>query len=132
MANVLVVAETRGGELRKVALEAVTAARVLADAVGGEVHALAFGPAGVGAKLPRWPNMAPISCLPASMLHTPTTIQSPWQLRWRHASRRVDIARVCSALRRRGRIWLLVSRPRPEFRWPRMPRRLRSRGMPCE
>ena len=32
MANVLVFAETRGGELRKVAFEAVTAARALADA----------------------------------------------------------------------------------------------------
>ena len=41
MANVLAFAETRGGELRKVALEAVTAARTLADASGGgEVHAL--------------------------------------------------------------------------------------------
>ena len=51
MANVLVFAETRGGEVRKVALEAVTAARQLADASGGgEVHALVFGAAGVGAK----------------------------------------------------------------------------------
>ena len=51
MANVLVFAETRGGEVRKVALEAVTAARQLADATGGgEVHALVFGAAGVGAK----------------------------------------------------------------------------------
>ncbi|HUI44072.1 MAG TPA: electron transfer flavoprotein subunit alpha/FixB family protein, partial [Terriglobia bacterium] len=51
MANVLVVAETRGGRLRKVALEAVTAARALANAAGGEVHALAFGPPGIGAEL---------------------------------------------------------------------------------
>jgi electron transfer flavoprotein alpha subunit len=51
MANVLVFAETRGGELRKVAFEAVTAARQLADASGGgEVHALLAGPAGVAAK----------------------------------------------------------------------------------
>ena len=51
MANVLVFAETRGGEVRKVALEAVTAARQLADASGGgEVHALVFGAAGIGAK----------------------------------------------------------------------------------
>jgi len=49
MANVLVFAETRNGELRKVALEAVTAARTLADASGGgEVHALVAGPAGAG------------------------------------------------------------------------------------
>jgi electron transfer flavoprotein alpha subunit len=53
MANVLVFAETRNGELRKVALEAVTAARRLADATGGgEVHALLCGAAGIGAKAP--------------------------------------------------------------------------------
>jgi len=52
MPNILVVAETRGGELRKVALEAVTAARALADASGGgEVHALVFGPPGTAAKV---------------------------------------------------------------------------------
>ena len=51
MANVLVFAETRGGELRKVALEAVTAARRIADASGGgEVHALVAGAPGVAAK----------------------------------------------------------------------------------
>jgi electron transfer flavoprotein alpha subunit len=50
MANILVFAESRGTELRKVALEAVTAGRVLADAVGGEVHALLAGPPGVAAK----------------------------------------------------------------------------------
>ena len=50
MANVLVYAETRGSALRKVALEAVTAARQLADATGGgEVHAVVAGPSGVGA-----------------------------------------------------------------------------------
>jgi electron transfer flavoprotein alpha subunit len=51
MANVLVYAETRGGDLRKVALETVTAARKLVDASGGgEVHALVAGPPGVAAK----------------------------------------------------------------------------------
>lgn len=51
MANVLVFAESRGTELRKVALEAVTAGRALADALGGgEVHAMLFGPSGVSAK----------------------------------------------------------------------------------
>ena len=50
MANVLVFAESRGDALRKVALEAVTAGRALADAVGGEVHALLVGPPGIGAK----------------------------------------------------------------------------------
>jgi len=48
MANVLVFAETRGTALRKVALEAVTAARALADASGGgEVHAVVAGPSGI-------------------------------------------------------------------------------------
>ena len=51
MTNVLVFAETRGAELRKVAFEAVTAARKLADASGGgEVHALVAGPPGVSGK----------------------------------------------------------------------------------
>ncbi len=50
MANVLVIAEHRAGELRKAALEAVSAARALADAAGGEVHALLAGPAGIGAR----------------------------------------------------------------------------------
>ncbi|HEU4631388.1 MAG TPA: electron transfer flavoprotein subunit alpha/FixB family protein [Gemmatimonadaceae bacterium] len=50
MANTFAYAETRGGELRKVALEAVTAARQLADATGGgEVHALLVGAPGVEA-----------------------------------------------------------------------------------
>ena len=47
MANVFAFAETRGGELRKVGLEAVTAARRIADAQGGEVHALLVGAPGV-------------------------------------------------------------------------------------
>ncbi len=50
MPNVLAFAETRGGELRKVALESVTAARKLADTQGGEVHAMVFGAPGIGAK----------------------------------------------------------------------------------
>jgi electron transfer flavoprotein alpha subunit len=51
MANVLVYAESRNGELRKIALEAVTAGRKLADASGGgEVHALLAGAPGIGAK----------------------------------------------------------------------------------
>lgn len=51
MANVLVFAETRGGELRKVALEAVTAARVLADqSGGGNVHAVLAGGPGIASK----------------------------------------------------------------------------------
>lgn len=51
MANhVLAFAESRAGELRKVANEAVTAARALADAAGGEAHALLAGPPGIAAK----------------------------------------------------------------------------------
>jgi electron transfer flavoprotein alpha subunit len=51
MANVLVYAESRNGELRKIALEAVTAGRKLADASGGgEVHALLAGAPGIGSK----------------------------------------------------------------------------------
>ena len=51
MTNVLVYAESRGGELRKIAFEAVTAARRLVDATGGgEVHALLAGAPGIGAK----------------------------------------------------------------------------------
>ena len=48
--NVLAFAESRGGDLRKVAYEAVTAARALADATGGEVHAVVAGPPGIAAK----------------------------------------------------------------------------------
>lgn len=51
MANTFAYAETRAGELRRVALEAVTAARQLADASGGgEVHALIVGAPGIAAK----------------------------------------------------------------------------------
>lgn len=51
MANVLVVAESRAGELRKVALEAVTAGRRLAElAGGGDVHVLLAGGSGIADK----------------------------------------------------------------------------------
>ena len=54
MANVFAFAETRGGELRKAGLEAVTAARQLADQTGGgEVHAMIAGGPGIGALAPR-------------------------------------------------------------------------------
>jgi electron transfer flavoprotein alpha subunit len=50
MPNFLAFAETREGELRKVAFETVTAARALADASGGgEVHALVAGGPGIAA-----------------------------------------------------------------------------------
>jgi len=47
VANILAFAETRGGELRKIALEAVTAARTLADTIGGQVHAFVAGAPGI-------------------------------------------------------------------------------------
>ena len=51
MPNILVFAESRGAEFRKVALEAVTAARGLADQLGGaEVHAIVLGPPGIAGK----------------------------------------------------------------------------------
>lgn len=53
MGHVLVLAESRGGELRKVAMEAVTAARSLADARNGEVHAMLIGAPGIADKAPQ-------------------------------------------------------------------------------
>ena len=53
MANTFAMAESRGGVLRRVAIEAVSAARALADASGGgEVHALLAGAPGVAALAP--------------------------------------------------------------------------------
>lgn len=52
MPDVMAFAEARAGELRKVAYEAVTAARQVADQAGGEVHALLVGPPGVAAQAP--------------------------------------------------------------------------------
>ena len=53
MANTFAFAEARGGELRKVALEMVAAARQAADATGGgEVTALLIGAPGIAAKAP--------------------------------------------------------------------------------
>ena len=53
MPNVLVFAETRGGELRKTAFEALTAARQIADQVGGAVHAVIAGAPGIAGKAPQ-------------------------------------------------------------------------------
>ena len=51
MANTFAFVESRGGELRRVGLEAVTAARQLADGTGGgEVHALVIGAPGIATK----------------------------------------------------------------------------------
>jgi electron transfer flavoprotein alpha subunit len=49
--SILALAESRNGELRKVALETVTAARQVADAAGGgEVHAMLFGAPGISSR----------------------------------------------------------------------------------
>jgi electron transfer flavoprotein alpha subunit len=48
MAGIFAFAETRDGELRKVAHEVVTAARAVADALGTEVHAVVLGAPGSG------------------------------------------------------------------------------------
>jgi electron transfer flavoprotein alpha subunit len=48
MANVLAVIEQRAGALRRISEEVVTAAKQVADAVGGEVHALLIAPADAG------------------------------------------------------------------------------------
>ena len=54
MANVFAFAESRNGEARKGGLEAVSAARQIADATGGgEVHALIAGGPGVAAQAER-------------------------------------------------------------------------------
>ena len=54
MANIFAFVESRGAEVRKVGLEAVSAARMLADnSGGGEVHALLLGPPGIAAKAPQ-------------------------------------------------------------------------------
>jgi electron transfer flavoprotein alpha subunit len=54
VASIFAFVETRGTDVRKVGLEAVTAARMLADASGGgEVHALILGPPGIAAKAPQ-------------------------------------------------------------------------------
>jgi electron transfer flavoprotein alpha subunit len=47
MANVLAVVEQRDGALRRISDEVVTAAKLIADGIGGEVHALLIGPSGV-------------------------------------------------------------------------------------
>lgn len=47
MPNIFAFAESRNGKLRKVALEATTAARAAADRSGGEVHVLLAGAAGI-------------------------------------------------------------------------------------
>ena len=48
MAGVLVVLEQRGGTVKRVSHEVLTAGRALADSLGTELHALAIGPVGMG------------------------------------------------------------------------------------
>lgn len=48
MANVLAIAEQRDGALKPVSAEVVTAARKVADGIGGEVHVVVVGGSGVG------------------------------------------------------------------------------------
>ena len=50
MGNVLAFAESRAGDLRKVAFEALSAARALAGSGGGEVHALVAGAPGIASR----------------------------------------------------------------------------------
>ena len=50
MANIFAFAETRNGELRKIALEAVAAARTLADSTGGQVSAFVAGAPGIASR----------------------------------------------------------------------------------
>ncbi len=50
MAHVFAFAESRGGELRRAGLEAVTAARAVADSTGGQVHAMIAGAPGIAAQ----------------------------------------------------------------------------------
>src|SRR5476649_1200031 len=47
--NVFAFAESRGGGLRRAGLEAVTAARTVADSTGGQVHAMLVGAPGIAA-----------------------------------------------------------------------------------
>jgi electron transfer flavoprotein alpha subunit len=53
MANILAFAETRLGELRRAGFEAITAARRVADATGGQVHAVLVGAPGIAQFAPK-------------------------------------------------------------------------------
>ncbi len=52
MAKILAIAEQKDGALRRAAHEAVTAARTLAESLGGETHALLVGGSAVGSLAP--------------------------------------------------------------------------------
>jgi len=51
MANVLAYLEQRDGSIKRVAQEALTAGRVLADGLGGELHAIVVGPPGLSVEV---------------------------------------------------------------------------------
>jgi electron transfer flavoprotein alpha subunit len=56
MPGIFAFAEARDGEIRKVAHESVTAARLLADGLGTEVHAVVLGGPGVAQAAPTAPT----------------------------------------------------------------------------
>jgi electron transfer flavoprotein alpha subunit len=67
-----VYAETRGGQPRKVTFEAITAARQVADQIGGAVHAVVAGPAGVASLAPSFGEYGAdvvIACADDGMVH---------------------------------------------------------------
>jgi electron transfer flavoprotein alpha subunit len=95
--NILAFAESRGGDLRKVAYEAVTAARALADATGGEVHAVVRGPSGIAAKAGALGTYGADVVTSWSTRRSPTTTRRLWRRSSRSArrarlSRRRDVA----------------------------------------
>jgi len=85
MANILAIAEQRDGALRKVTQEVVSAARRVADALGGEVHVLLLGPAGSVRARASWAASVRTRC---------------W---WARAA--ASPARIRTARRRSSRIW---------------------------
>src|SRR5512141_942781 len=63
MANILAVAEQRDGTLRRSSDEAVTVAKTVAAALGGQVHAVVLGPSGSRA------NAAALGRFGADVIH---------------------------------------------------------------
>jgi len=96
MANVFAFAETRAGSLRKVALEAITGARQLADATGGgEVHAMLAGPPGTAAAAERLAahgaDLAIVVEHPALELYSPDVLAATATTRIRGAGYRAAV-----------------------------------------
>ena len=96
MPNTFAFVESRGAEVRKVGLEAVTAARAFADkSGGGEVHALLIGPPGIAAKAPQLGQYGadvvitvqfrnPVRPVGARLRAHPVTVAAGCQLRQPH------------------------------------------------